>query len=61
MTHSTDYDAGYRDALDDVETRVRHQLLAATVGSMEWRAHMADIAHIEAIRVALTRVSPPGA
>lgn len=56
--HTTDYNAGYRDALDDVETRIRYQMIAAPIGSMEWRAHIADITHVEAIRVALTRITP---
>lgn len=37
--------------LDELERRIRHQAAAAQVGSMEWRAHFADLAHLEAVRM----------
>lgn len=43
---------GAQAVLDDVERRIRHQASVAQVGSMEWRAHFADLAHIEAARAA---------
>ena len=38
------------EALDKVEARIREQASAQTVGSMPWRAHMADIMHINEVR-----------
>lgn len=39
--------------LDAVEARIRDQAQAAPLGSMQWRAHMADIAHVSALRMEL--------
>jgi hypothetical protein len=52
--------AAQAEALDDVEQRIRHQAKAAPVGSMEWRAHFADLAHIEAARAAQVAPSRVG-
>lgn len=38
------------EVLDELERRIRHQSEAAAPLSMEWRAHMADLAHINALR-----------
>lgn len=46
--------ASWNAALDEIEQRIRDQASVAPVGSMEWRAHIADLAHVEA-----TRVVPP--
>lgn len=42
------------DALNAVESRIRNQASVADIGSMEWRAHMADLSHIEAVRMEMT-------
>lgn len=41
------------EALDVVEKRIRDQASVARVGSMEWRAHMADVMHVTAVRMEL--------
>lgn len=38
------------EALEEVERRIRAQAAAVPVGSMEWRAHMADVMHVTAVR-----------
>lgn len=50
--------AGRRAALDDIEVRIRNQAAMAPVGSTEWRAHYADLCHIEAARIALEPERP---
>jgi hypothetical protein len=35
------------ETLIEVETRIRGQAKAAPVGSPQWRAHIADLAHVE--------------
>ena len=37
-------------ALDEVERRIRDQASVQPVGSMAWRAHMADVAHVTEVR-----------
>ena len=41
-----------RAALDEVEARIREQAAAVGVGSMAWRAHMADVMHVGEVRQA---------
>lgn len=38
------------EALAAVESRIREQASVAPVASMEWRAHMADLMHVTAVR-----------
>ncbi len=38
------------DVLDEVERRIRDQASVQPVGSMAWRAHMADVAHVSEVR-----------
>lgn len=45
------------EALDEVEMRIRGQAVLASVGSMVWRAHMADVMHVTDVRRA--RVGEP--
>jgi hypothetical protein len=47
-------DEAVRHALDEVERRIRHQADRAPVGSMAWRAHMADVMHLSDVRRALS-------
>jgi len=37
-------------ALDQVERRIREQAEVQPLGSMAWRAHMADVAHVTEVR-----------
>jgi len=37
-------------ALAEVEKRIRGQAKLQKVGSMAWRAHMADIIHVQEVR-----------
>jgi hypothetical protein len=37
-------------ALDQVERRIREQAEVQPLGSMAWRAHMADVAHVSEVR-----------
>ena len=37
------------DALHDLEHRIREQAKVVPVGSMAWRAHMADLAHLQLV------------
>jgi hypothetical protein len=39
-----------RAALDELESRIREQAAAVGVGSMAWRAHMADVMHVTEVR-----------
>ena len=38
------------EVLAELESRIREQANVQPVGSMAWRAHMADLAHINDIR-----------
>jgi hypothetical protein len=38
------------DALDEVERRIGDQASVQPVGSMAWRAHMADVIHVGEVR-----------
>lgn len=55
--HEQSAETDGRAVLDMVEARIRHQSKSAQVGSMEWRAHMADLMHIADVRC---EVFPPG-
>lgn len=43
------------EVLGEVEKRIRGQADIAPMGSMEWRAHMADLAHVEAVKMELRK------
>ena len=56
--HAAENDAALR-ALAEVESRIREQAGPSDPMSMVWRAHMADLMHVEAVRMELSRVLPP--